>query len=99
MHLFVRDRKLDAGKCAPFLYMGRICYEQHENTAPWMSSGGFSTNLLRQRVTLPDAYVVTPSRGLHHQMFPQRRQRLLHSLDLRMVVRVYQAPNDRLGDS
>ena len=34
VHLFVRDRELDARNSAPFRYMGRVRYEPHEGSAP-----------------------------------------------------------------
>lgn len=34
VHLFVRDQKLNAGKGAPFRYMGRVRHERHEGSAP-----------------------------------------------------------------
>jgi hypothetical protein len=34
LHLFVRERKLDGGKAAPFIYQGRVRYRSHTGSAP-----------------------------------------------------------------
>lgn len=34
MHLFVRDTKLQGGKAAPFLYVGKARYQSHTGSAP-----------------------------------------------------------------
>ena len=34
LHLFVRERKLQGGKAAPFLYQGRVRYLRHEGSGP-----------------------------------------------------------------
>ena len=34
IHLFVRERKLQDGKAAPFFYYGRVSYQRHTGSAP-----------------------------------------------------------------
>ena len=34
IHLFVRERKLQGGKAAPFFYYGRVSYQRHTGSAP-----------------------------------------------------------------
>ncbi|MGH8804163.1 MAG: DUF3427 domain-containing protein, partial [Polaromonas sp.] len=34
IHLFVRDTKLQTGKAAPFLYVGKVRYQRHTGSAP-----------------------------------------------------------------
>lgn len=34
IHLFVREKKLAAGKAAPFTYHGRVVYESHQGSQP-----------------------------------------------------------------
>jgi superfamily II DNA or RNA helicase/SOS-response transcriptional repressor LexA len=34
LHLFVRDKKLESGKAAPFRYYGQVRYQKHEGSKP-----------------------------------------------------------------